>query len=525
IIKVLGSKHRENDFMKLYKYLVRTQQFKKAERLVRFQERSSGRSELTRWLAVELLYKKGHYQQALNACFAKRKSFSSIKYRREIDLTIARCYLRLGETKKSINAYVKFQKLYPSDYLAPEVLWKIAWLYEDLKNQLMARHYYQKLIATYPKNKFISEARFRIGLSHYRENQFDVARQEWAKFAALERSDYRRARFRYWVAKTYLKQQKFEQYLKELSSLAENPFRSYYNLKSFLLLEDSSPVHQRVDSLLWEMHHKRVSYLGDNIEKLQRPLLIQDILGDMYARYELDSDQRKWKNSGWQSRFALAELHEKLGNYGKAFRLYRRIFDRQFSNKEWSEWLFMFKRLYPLYYNETVNYFAENQNLTPAIVWAIIKKESAFKAEVVSVADAYGLMQIIPPTARQISRELGVEMNDVNMLFKPEFNINLGIYYISELLKRYHWNLYYALAAYNAGPHRVDRWQKNIVTMDDDFFMENIEFSETRGYVRTVMKYYWTYYLLLHPQRIPEDVFSFPQKLVREPWYKEIRIN
>jgi soluble lytic murein transglycosylase len=131
-------------------------------------------------------------------------------------------------------------------------------------------------------------------------------------------------------------------------------------------------------------------------------------------------------------------------------------------------------------------------------------------------------MQIIPRTANQIAAELGMEFKDVRLLYEPQVNIDMGSYYLTELLKRYQWNLYYALAAYNAGPHRVDRWQKIINTNDDDFFMENIEFSQTRSYVRIVLQYYWTYYLILHPQDTPDDVFSFPKKLTREDWYNEL---
>jgi soluble lytic murein transglycosylase len=172
-----------------------------------------------------------------------------------------------------------------------------------------------------------------------------------------------------------------------------------------------------------------------------------------------------------------------------------------------------------------VTHHAEKRNITPEVLWAIIKKESAFEPVIISYANAYGLMQIIPPTARQIARELKIDFNDMRLLYNPDINIEMGTYYITELLKRYEWNLYYALAAYNAGPHRVDRWQKIIDTSDDDFFMENIEFSETRRYVRVVMRYYWTYYLILHPQEIPDDVFSFPKKLTREQWYNDLKRN
>ena len=67
-----------------------------------------------------------------------------------------------------------------------------------------------------------------------------------------------------------------------------------------------------------------------------------------------------------------------------------------------------------------------------------------------------------------------------------------------------------ALGAYNAGPHRMDRWIKIFPTNDDDLFMENLEFEQTRVYVRTCLKYYWIYKLIVNPEKIPEEILTYP---------------
>lgn len=523
LLKILGSRIPEAKFKKLYDYLAGTRQFEKAERLLRFQINSMGETELTRWLKINLLYEQGEYQQTLDACLEQRKSFSQPGHLRNIDLNIARCYLRLGYVAKSIEAYAAFQQRYPNDGLSPEVLWKIAWLYEELRNYSLARQTYEKLNRIYPRSEFFSEAGFRTGLNYYREGQYASARLVWQNALAVEKSPYEEARYQYWIAKSYLQEKDFVNYLRLLDQLTQNPFQSYYNLKAFLLTTDDTKIHRGIDSLLWEMHHDHTSYLGEFIDHLQRALVVEEVLGKLFARYEINNHLYNQGGKEWVYRFALAELHEKLGNYGKAYRLFRNVYNNHFSKKDWFEWVFLFKRLYPLYFDDEVNRNAQRAGLTPEIIWAVIKKESAFEPEIVSYANAYGLMQIIPPTARQISRELNMSLPDIRLLYDPAINIEMGAYYLTELLRRYQWNLYYALAAYNAGPHRVDRWQRAIDTSDDDFFMENIEFRETRSYVRTVMQYYWTYYLILHPQEIPDNLFSFPKKLTRESWYNEIR--
>jgi len=98
--------------------------------------------------------------------------------------------------------------------------------------------------------------------------------------------------------------------------------------------------------------------------------------------------------------------------------------------------------------------------------------------------------------------------SSVQQLYDPTVNILLGSYYLARLRSRFEDNWYYVFAAYNAGPHRVKRWRKQLPFHDDDLFMEFIEFDQTRRYVRVVMRYYWTYALLIHPDQSPEEIIA-----------------
>ncbi|RMG66146.1 MAG: hypothetical protein D6715_07520 [Calditrichaeota bacterium] len=507
----------------LFVYLTRTGQVELAASLLRDQQRRVGKTELLRWLNIKLEYEQGHFRRALDACRWERRHFRSRRYLREVDLHIARCYLRLGETEKSIKAYARFQKRYPRDPIAAEVLWKIAWLYEELQDPTAARTYYQKLIQQYPRSGFVTESRFRTGLSFYRQAKFKRARLHWQNGTPPGTQQTAQARFQYWIAKAYLKDNDAPMFLKSLETLARHPFDSYYNLKAFLLTKNGGSVHHLVDSLLWEMHHQQVSYLPDYLNQFRRVLWVEEVFGKRLARREVEAALAADKPEDWQQMFALAELQERVKNYGRAYRLFRRIYLRHFTQVPWEQWTFLFKRLYPLYFEPWIQHYARLRNINPAAVWAVIKKESAFEPEIVSYADAYGLMQIIPPTARQIARQLNFPLKDLRQLFEPETNIRMGTYYLQQLLHRYQGNMYHALAAYNAGPHRVDRWLRTFPSSDDDLFMENIEFEQTRTYVRVTMRYYWTYYLLIYPDRIPEDLLAFPERVTHQPWYEETR--
>jgi soluble lytic murein transglycosylase len=116
-----------------------------------------------------------------------------------------------------------------------------------------------------------------------------------------------------------------------------------------------------------------------------------------------------------------------------------------------------------------ISRFSRQHQLHPALIRAVIKAESGFDPHAVSRAGAVGLMQLMPQTAARM---------EVRDLYDPEDNIGGGTKYLRQLLDRFRGNLPLALAAYNAGEHVVDRYR----TLPP--------FTETRQYVRKVLRYY-----------------------------------
>ena len=96
-------------------------------------------------------------------------------------------------------------------------------------------------------------------------------------------------------------------------------------------------------------------------------------------------------------------------------------------------------------------------------------------------------MQVLPTTGRQLAREARVPRYSTPKLFRPETNIVLGTRYLAALLRQFGHREELALAAYNAGENRVDRWLQELGNVDMAEFVERIPFSETRGYVKQVL--------------------------------------
>lgn len=129
---------------------------------------------------------------------------------------------------------------------------------------------------------------------------------------------------------------------------------------------------------------------------------------------------------------------------------------------------------------------------TPLIL-AIVRQESEYDTEAISHAGARGLMQLMPATARTVAKRAGLRYSKVKLTSDPDYNLTLGQSYIAELIDDYKGYLPMAIAAYNAGPHRVRQWIKqNGDPRESDVdaidWIELIPFTETRNYVQRVLE-------------------------------------
>ena len=151
----------------------------------------------------------------------------------------------------------------------------------------------------------------------------------------------------------------------------------------------------------------------------------------------------------------------------------------------------MLTKVYKLEYTEYVKKYANEYNVDEYLIYAIIKAESNFEPNAESHRGAKGLMQLMYSTAEDISKRIGIELNEENIL-EPDININLGTKYISMLIQKYN-NTNLALAAYNAGSGNVDGWIEKGTLKSDGSDIENVPFTETNNYVRQILRDYEIY--------------------------------
>ena len=142
--------------------------------------------------------------------------------------------------------------------------------------------------------------------------------------------------------------------------------------------------------------------------------------------------------------------------------------------------------VYPTPYAGGVQDVAKLANLPPALVYGVMRQESAFRPEALSGVGARGLMQLMPTTAERVAREFN-EPFDPERLTEPHVNLRLGARYLSKLFTLFGGNVALTAAAYNAGPAAVQRWLANAQDLPLDVFVARIPYGETLEYVERVV--------------------------------------
>ncbi|WP_420633320.1 transglycosylase SLT domain-containing protein [Candidatus Palauibacter sp.] len=146
----------------------------------------------------------------------------------------------------------------------------------------------------------------------------------------------------------------------------------------------------------------------------------------------------------------------------------------------------LLEAIYPLPFREALVAAAELRGLSPHFVAGLSRRESMFDPEIRSVANAVGLMQLLPETAERVSSRAGLSGYQRSQLTVPQVNLLLGTQYLSDVLARFDGFDIAGMISYNAGPHRYARWRDFPEFADEEELVERIPYRETREYVRAV---------------------------------------
>ena len=304
----------------------------------------------------------------------------------------------------------------------------------------------------------------------------------------------------YWLGRAYEKTGEIEQsnnWYRE----ATKYLTTYYGQLAFLKLNPNGKFELEKDMEIDPKY--RIQFFNKELVKIS--YLLDELKKDKYTKHILRHLAND--NIAKGSEVLAAELATSINRYDFAIQVSKiASYQKRFHNKY----------NYPII--STPKYINKRKIPESALILSIIRQESEFDLEANSRAGAKGLMQLMPYTAKLVSKQAKLPYSKSRLTTDPEYNINLGSHYIAGLILQYDGAYPFAVAAYNAGPNRVKYWKKinkdpQKKQVDYVDWVELIKFRETRNYVQRVMENYNVYRYILEQQPVPMKNFFKDQPL------------
>ena len=294
--------------------------------------------------------------------------------------------------------------------------------------------------------------------------------EEWLMRLPQESRDSER--WQYWLARTLAREGS-----PEAVAQAQTIFESLSQLRSFygfMAADIIGASYQMVDRPV-AVDQTALNSLTD-IPSVQRAR-------ELYLLGEEDDARSEW-------RYATARMTSEQviasGKLADDWGWHRHSIQAMIQVGYWDDLALRF----PLAWEDLLVGAATDLAIQPEFMFAIARQESAFMRDVRSPAGARGLMQLMPGTAQDMAREVGLQISNAD-LYRPEVNVILGGRYLQQLLEQFGGNRILAATAYNAGPNRVRQWLRDApeTALPLDVWIETIPYLETRGYVQNVLAY------------------------------------
>lgn len=396
--------------------------------------------------------RRGEYTPASLAYENLLRQFPNSEYTLNTFRNLSFCYRALGDEKNYLIILDRRREKYPSD---SEPIWEKFWyLYQ--KGELSLAQSILDLLSTFPDEK--NRALFwKFNINQSEENIHYLEEIIKSK------------NFDYYYVRAWQELNKINWHLPSS--------RELFPPREFITKTQIFSGNQKIH---WN-----------------RYLILSSLSLHANAEAELLTLQRLMPNHP-EIYFELSRFYARNQEYRKS-QIYAIYFQNHYP--DFKHYKNVWKKIYPDYYLSIIKDLSSKNSIDPYLVLAIIKAESAFELDIMSPVGAVGLMQLMPSTAAWII-ETGmnrvVDFADWNesLLMKPEINLELGITYLRYLFDYFKQKICPAIAAYNAGPGRLNEWMKGGNQSNPDSFIETIPFLETKNYIKKVINFYFLYSMI-----------------------------
>jgi soluble lytic murein transglycosylase len=375
-----------------------------------------------------------------------------------------------GTSGRSALRIVAQQRASIRGAAAPALL-LLADLQVDDRDLVGASQSLDQLITRYPTAPQAPLARFRFGLLQLVSSP-SVAAVVFDSLVALYPSDEEAIAARYWAARAYEKAGKKSDAESRWNAIIRSAPLSYYAMRA--------AEHLHTSTWTPPPGSDTAPHVAGIDSAVQRIGVLRKLGMDVEARFEIDALAARAERTPVDAP-AIAQALLEVGEPSRGLRVALAAIDRGSAARS------LYRVAYPVLHGDALVEEAKKNGLDPAVVAGLIRQESSWNPRAVSAAAARGLMQLLPSVGASIAASNKFPLWNPVLLFDPDVSIELGTAHLSSSLRR-GTPLERALAAYNAGGSRVARWVQRPGADDPEVFTEWIPFTETRDYVRLVLR-------------------------------------
>ena len=355
------------------------------------------------------------------------------------------------------------------------------------EQQKDARHdealpYWRRLLAEYPDGEYVERACWRAAWADYQAGRYQAAAQALERTARLRPPSASTPGFLYWAGRARAALGDYDRARQLLEETVRRYKHAYHGARARDVLARLPAAAAPGQSAL-VLGPSEAAPPEPEVPEPPATRIRQLLLID---RFEEAQRELRALPPSRRVRATIAWVDWRRGRLRPALVGMKRAFPEWIGEAGDRLPLEAWHIMYPLRFEDSLRGKAGEEGLDGSLVAALILQESTFDSQALSPAGARGLMQVIPATGRKLARDLRVPYRRA-ALHDPETSLDFGTRYLRQMSDRYAGAVERVLAAYNAGPHRVDAWTAERPDMSAEEFIESIPFTETRGYVMIVL--------------------------------------
>jgi soluble lytic murein transglycosylase len=428
-----------------------------------------------------------------------------------------------GRYPESERLFAQLEKELPQHRLADDARLYRAQAEREMGVEARFTELLTSMLEDYPNGDMTLDGVFLLALSRMEKGDWSGASGVLDRALSLaapgdaQRGTERSGRERYFAARAWIEMGEVERGLAQYEALVAECPLSYYMLHAYSRLAERAPARaeravalaiERAETLPFTLEARPEFDSPGFLRALE--LFRQSDIDD--ARRELDQNELTRSTAPTSVLWAEAILYARTGSARHSHAVPRWQLNDWLEHWPAGAWRRAWELAFPRPHVDTVTVEAKRQGIGSELVYAIMREESAFDAGAVSPANAYGLMQIISPTARRYGKEAGLPY-DRRALTTPLVSIALGSRVLSSYMGTFFPdNPLLVIPGYNAGPGRPKQWAKDWPSVDFDVWVELIPYRETRRYTKRVLASRAAYSFLYY--RTPDqDPFRLPRRL------------